>query len=134
MAKTWKRRVNPDARLVDVPIELEGPSGRTTQARFVLDPGTPVTIFDARLAPSIDLGDDRSEGPSKLWSATGPDDGYKVRVKRLSVMGYTLTDQLIRCHHLWREAGIDGLVGLDVIRRGKLVLDLPWGLVEFTWN
>ncbi|MBI4861155.1 MAG: retroviral-like aspartic protease family protein [Candidatus Riflebacteria bacterium] len=113
---------------------VEGPGGRAIQACFVLDPGTPVTILDARLAPSIDLGEDRSEGPSRLWGPTGPDDGYKVRVKQLAVMGHGLDDQEIRCHHLWSEAGIDGLLGLDVLRRGKLVLDLPWGLVEFTWN
>lgn len=134
MPKTWKRRVHPDAPLVDVPVDIEGPTGRISQAHFVLDPGTPVTIFDARLAPAIDLGEDRAEGPSELWTPTGPDDGYKVTAKRLTVMGRDVAGLLIRCHHLRPEAGIDGLLGLDVIRKGRLILDLPWGPVEFTWN
>ena len=49
-------------------------------------------------------------------------------------MGHSLPSPEIRCHRLRPEAGIDGLIGLDILRLGRFVLDLPWGLVEFKWN
>jgi hypothetical protein len=133
MGKIWKTRIDPDAQLVDTKVFVTGPTARTMKARFALDIGTPVTILDERLARAVELGPDRSEGPSRLWGPTGPDEGYKVRA-RLWVMDVELDDHQVRCHHLWPGAGIDGLIGLDILRRGFLGMNLPWGLVEFRWS
>lgn len=134
MAKTWTKRIDPAAKAIYVSVVINGPTGRSGEARFVVDTGTPVTILNTKLAPLYDLGEDRSDGPSRLWGPTGPDDGYKVTADSLQVMGRTLATRQIRCHHLWSGAGIDGLIGLDVIRLGKLTVDLPWGTMEFQWN
>jgi hypothetical protein len=119
---------------VHVLVVLRGPTGQTRDARLVLDTGTPVTILKHELAAYLDLGEDRSEGPSRLWGPNGADDGYRVRPTALTLMARTLTDRQVRCHRLWPGAGIDGLVGLDIIGLGRLTLDLPWGLLEFKWN
>jgi hypothetical protein len=29
---------------------------------------------------------------------------------------------------------VDGLIGLDIIRLGRLTVDVPWGYLEFRWN
>ena len=131
MPKIWTLRLDPGARAVHVPVVITGPTGRSAKAEFVLDTGTPVTIVGERLAALLDLGKDRSEGDSKLWGPTGPDLGYRVRTASLTLMGETFTDRQVRAHHLWADAGVDGLIGLDIIRMGRLTLDLPWGVFEF---
>jgi hypothetical protein len=103
-------------------------SGTRHVARFVLDTGTQVTILDQRLAADLGMTKDRSEGPSNLIGPTGPDRGYRSRGTIL-VMGRKFPDRQLRCHHLWSKTGVEGLVGLDIIRLGALRLDLPWGVV-----
>ena len=134
MPTTWTRRVDPAAKAVYVTVVIDGPTGRSGEARFVVDTGTPVTILNTKLAPLYDLGEDRSDGASRLWGPTGPDDGYRVTTGSLQVMGRTLMTRQIRCHHIWAGAGVDGLIGLDIIRLGRLTVDLPWGTMEFKWN
>jgi len=47
-------------------------------------------------------------------------------------LGATLRGVPIVVHELPDE--IAGVLGLDILRRGRLQVDLPWGLVEFEWR
>jgi hypothetical protein len=134
IGKTWTRKIDPAARAVHLVAVLKGPTGLTSEARFVVDTGTPVTILNHELAKYLDLGPDRSEGPSRLWGPTGADDGYRIRLASIRVMDRDITERQIRCHKLCPDVGVDGLIGLDILRMGRFTLDLPWGLVEFKWN
>src|SRR5437868_4331 len=119
MRKTWTTRIDPAAKLVDIPVTLRDADGRVRDATFILDCGTQITIIDRKLAASIGLTVDRSEGPSRLVGPTGPDIGYKARIPGFEVMGGGVSDMLVRCHSLYSNAGVDGLVGLDIIRQGE---------------
>lgn len=133
MSHTWSARLDPDTDLVTVLVRVTGPAGIGRLARFVLDTGTQVTIVDEKLAVDLGMTRDRSEGPSRLKGPTGPDDGYRARGS-LHVMGRDFPDRQVRCHKLQTTTGVEGLVGLDLIRRGRLTLDIPWGVLEFKWN
>jgi hypothetical protein len=111
-----------------------GPLGREQTARLALDTGSPFSILDAGLAQLLDLTADRAEGPSNLVGPTGPQVGYRIRATRVTVMGRVLPDFRIRCHDLEEGLEVDGVIGLDVIRRGELLLNLPQGRLEFRWN
>lgn len=133
MPSIWTTRVDPRTRLVAVPVTIEGPLGRSQITRLALDTGSPYTILNTALARTLDLDENRSEGPSNLLAPTGPQDGYKVRAKSVEVMGRSLLDVRIRCHVLEEGLEIDGVIGLDVIRQGDLLVSLPRGRVEFRW-
>jgi hypothetical protein len=124
--KTWSAKVSPDCRHVPVPVSIQGHQDRSFTTAFVLDPGTEVTIIDRSLAYRLDLTEDRSIGRSRLIGPTGPDIGYRVPAPGFTVFGRDLTDHVLHCHRLWSNAGVTGLVGLDIIRRGELVLNLAW--------
>jgi hypothetical protein len=48
-------------------------------------------------------------------------------------MGRTLAHFPIRCHELEPGLEVDGVIGLDIIRHGALLVDLPKGRVRFEW-
>jgi hypothetical protein len=128
------RRIDPKAKAVLVPVRITGPTGRVEEAVFVLDTGTPVSIINEKMALDLDLGKDESEGQSNLWGPTGADEGYRIRPTSIALMGRSLEHIQVRCHKLSAGVGVDGLIGLDILRRGRLTLDLPWGHLEFRWN
>lgn len=130
----WTRKISPDAKEIDVRAILRGPLGREAHPRLILDTGSPFTILNIAFAESIDLTEDRAEGPSRLWAPTGKDDGYRIRLASIVTMGGAIQDLQIRCHHLSPGAKVYGVIGLDILRRGRLVCDLPDGVVEFTWK
>lgn len=133
MPSIWTTKVDPATRLVGLPVIIEGPLGRCENTVMALDTGSPYTILSKDLASSLGLTEDRSEGLSRLLAPTGPQLGYKIRARTLTVMGQTLTDFRIRCHDLEAGLEVDGVIGLDVIRQGDLLLSLPRGRVEFRW-
>lgn len=130
----WTRKASPDAKEVDVRVILRGPLGAETSAMLTLDTGSPFSILNVELANKIDLTEDRSDGPSRLWGPTGADDGYRIWAAAITTMGKTIRDFPIRCHHIAPGANVDGVIGLDIIRRGRLIFDLPDGYVEFSWK
>jgi hypothetical protein len=134
MPSTWTTKVDPKAKLVALIVTIEGPLGRRLDRRLVLDTGSPYTILDVDLANRLDLTANRAGGPSRLWSPTGPQDGYRIRAQSVAVMGRVLRDLTIRCHELEPGLEVDGIVGLDILRQGALHLDLPRGHLEFQWT
>lgn len=130
----WIRKASPQAKEVDVRVIVQGPTGVETSAMLTLDTGSPFSILNVELARTIDLTEDRADGPSRLWGPTGADDGYRIHAAAMTLMGKSLRDFPIRCHHIAPGAKVDGVIGLDIIRQGRLVFDLPDGFVEFTWK
>ena len=130
----WTRKASPEAKEVDVRAILQGPLGVETWGLLTLDTGSPFSILNIELANTIGLTEDLADGPSRLWGPTGADDGYRIRATAITTMGKTIGDFPIRCHHIAPGAKVDGVIGLDIIRRGRLVFDLPDGFVEFVWK
>jgi hypothetical protein len=52
----------------------------------------------------------------------------------MGVLGRILPDHEVRVHDLAGDLEIDGVVGMDVLGRGRLVLDTPEQLLEFRWR
>jgi hypothetical protein len=48
-------------------------------------------------------------------------------------MGRVLCNFEVHCHDLEPRLNVLGVLGLDVLRRGELRLNLPKGLVQFEW-
>ncbi|MBI4860483.1 MAG: retropepsin-like domain-containing protein [Candidatus Riflebacteria bacterium] len=115
-------------------MAIRGPLGRTGRGRLVVDSGSNVTILDSGFAASIDLTADRASGSSRIRGPTGPNLGYRVVVPSVGVLGRILADHEVRVHDLEEKLEIDGLIGMDVLGQGKLILDTLEHTVEFHWK
>jgi hypothetical protein len=133
MSRTWKTAVRPDSEFIDVPVTVQGPDGQVETAWLVLDTGSPVTILRTAVAKDVGLTEALSVGRSHLLGPTGPDDGYRVSAPGFTVLGRTLRGFILSCHEIDPGLDVDGVVGLDVLRHGRLVLEMPAGRVTFAW-
>ncbi|MBI4862200.1 MAG: retropepsin-like domain-containing protein [Candidatus Riflebacteria bacterium] len=113
---------------------VRGPLGRVKLTRVVVDSGSSMTIMDSGFAASIDLTADRACGDSRIRGPTGPSLGYRIIAPTIGVLGRILADHEIRVHDLTEDMEIDGVIGMDVLGRGKLILDTPEHTVEFHWK
>lgn len=134
MSKPWTKTIDDPSQLITVPCHITGPRGRSSTAILVLDTGSTVTILGADIASSLDLLASHSSLRSRLLGPTGPQEGYTARAPILEVMGSSLQYYEFHCHDLEPGLQLDGVLGLDVLSQGQLILDFPEKLVSFTWK
>lgn len=134
MRTTWKISVSPQAKFIIALTHIVGPHGRETETRLIIDTGTPVTIIRSDLAALVDLTAGPDARDSRLSGPSGPQDGYARQAKSFRTMNGAIENFWVHCHDLDDDLKVDGVIGLDVIRRGDLHVCLPSGLVTFEWH
>ena len=104
-----------DRELILVEAEVVGPTGRTTEARLVLDTGAAATTLTPRVIEKI--GYTRGDGfkKAKIHTAIGEEHGYWLRVAELTVLGVTTPNFALTVFPLGHK-DIDGLVGMNLLR------------------
>ena len=104
-----------DKRLILVPVKLHGPAG-SVRARFVLDTGASLTIVDRRIAETIGYSSDHAVSPSRVRSAAGREEGFRIRIALFETLGKQLADFELACHALL-EQGVEGLIGMNFLEQ-----------------
>jgi predicted aspartyl protease len=104
-----------DRELILVWAEVVGPTGRTTEARLVLDTGAAATTLTPRVIEKV--GYTRREGfkRAKVHTAIGEEHGYWVRVAEFTVLGVATPNFALTVFPLGHK-DIDGLVGMNFLR------------------
>lgn len=104
-----------DRELILVEAEVVGPTGRTTEARLVLDTGAAATTLTPRVLEKV--GYTRRDGfkRAKVHTAIGEEHGYWVRVAELTVLGVATPNFALTVFPLGHK-DIDGLVGMNFLR------------------
>jgi clan AA aspartic protease (TIGR02281 family) len=104
-----------DRELILVEAEVVGPTGRTIEARLVLDTGAAATTLTPRVIEKV--GYTRRDGfkRAKVHTATGEEHGYWVRVAELTVLGVATPNFALTVFPLGHK-DIDGLVGMNFLR------------------
>lgn len=113
---------------------IRGPLGRVKATRLVVDSGSSMTILDSAFAASVDLTADRASGRSRIRGPTGPDTGFRINAPGLGVLGRIIANHEVRVHDLSEGMEVDGVLGMDVLAHGRLILDTPEHLLEFHWK
>lgn len=124
----WTATFNPKGGELWAKTLVRGPRAEGVLS-FLIDTGTRHTILDT--AAAEDLGFDATQATrrSRLWGIGGPQDGYCVLLPSLEVMGLILPAFEIACHDLAPELGVEGLIGMDLLRGRVLNIDGVRGTV-----
>jgi hypothetical protein len=122
-------RFEPSAHQILITGLLEGPQGRVRRVRYLLDTGTPHTVFDAPITDSIGFGPDLMTGTSRLWGVSGVSVGYVVRAARVRVLSREVHGYPVAVHDLPNDLGVEALLGLDFFKACFLGIDFRVGLI-----
>ena len=104
-----------DRELIIVEAEVVGPTGRTTEARLVLDTGAAATTLTPRVLEKV--GYTRRDGfkNAKVHTVIGEEHGYWLRVAELTVLGVATPNFALTVFPLGHK-DLDGLVGMNFLR------------------
>jgi predicted aspartyl protease len=121
-----------DARggLILVPVQVHGPAG-IAQLRLALDTGATATLI--RPAHLEALGYDTALVQERVQMTTGSGVEFVFRlcITRVHALGQTRENFAVLGHTLPPSATVDGLLGLDFLRGGRLEVDFRAGIVRF---
>jgi clan AA aspartic protease (TIGR02281 family) len=104
-----------DRELLLVEAEVVGPTGRTAEARLVLDTGAAATTLTPRVIEKIGYTRRAGFKKVKVHTAIGEEHGHWLRVAELTVLGVTTPNFALTVFQLGHE-DIDGLVGMNFLR------------------
>jgi len=98
-----------------VPVRIFSPS-HFLEANFVLDTGASHTILDYRLARSLGYTEAKAISPSRVSSAAGKEEGYRVQIEAIEALGKKFSPFEVSCHSLY-EQGVNGLLGMTFLEQ-----------------
>ena len=107
---------DPTAELVFIEAMLAGPK-RGSRCRFVLDTGCVTTLVTPETIDRLGYSSRDGEHTATVTTALGREPGYLLRVARFIAFGHSFDDFRVNVHDLADASGIDGLLGLDFLRR-----------------
>lgn len=112
-----------EAGLLIVYVQLSGSKGRCL-ARLALDTGATTTMIPPKLAMAIGVNPARAMRFRETLTASGKELVPLVVVPRLQIFERLVLRCPVACHELPAESPIDGLLGLDLLRPLKALIDL----------
>jgi Aspartyl protease len=125
----WTDRFNPDEGVIWVAVHLFGPAD-DRWFRFVLDTGTPMTTIDTGIMDSLGYGAHMATRRSRAVGVGGAESGFLLPISRIDTMGSSVSGLEVSCTELPTWMGVDGLVGMDLLRGHVLVLDCTQGVLR----
>lgn len=124
----WTARFDPDAGEIFVDVILSGPRG-DYPASFLLDTGAHRTTVNVVITDELGYGAHLGRHNIRTIGAGGSIPGYVLPIRRLEVMGLVLENFDVICEDIEPAAGVDGLIGMDMIRGRVLTVDAIRGMV-----
>ena len=107
---------DPTFDLLLIEVIIAGPR-RTSGFNFALDTACVVTLITPETADRLGYGAHDGERTATVTTALGQEPGYLLRVAQLFAFGHSVNDFRVNVHDLADASGIDGLLGLDFLRR-----------------
>jgi hypothetical protein len=122
-------RFDPKANVVIVSAQILGPFGEAT-ANLIVDTGATWSLLSRQVLLASGYEPDAPGGRRVIVTASGSESVRSFRVQRLRALGKERADFPVICHDLPTALRVDGLLGLDFIRRYRLSIDFPAGFIS----
>lgn len=117
--------------LIVVPATVNGPAGQSV-LKMVVDTGATKTLI--RTAVLASLGYDPAAATERVRAATasGIELIAKLSVGQIDALENCRTGFEVLAHALPPSSQVDGLLGLDFLRKRKLTIDFESGLITLS--
>ncbi len=100
--------------------------------RFALDTGCSRTIIPFEAAEAIGCDPGGSSRRTRIITGSGIEITPIVKLKSIRALGRTVSNLEVACHDLPEEGFVDGLLGLDFLRKFKITIDFKKGGIKLT--
>ena len=112
-----------EAGLLIVYANLKGPKG-SRLIRLALDTGATTTMIPPQAAVAIGVNPTASRPLRETLTASGKEYIPLVVIPTLKLFESVMSRVTVACHELPPESPVDGLLGLDLLTRLSVVIDL----------
>lgn len=118
-----------NSRSVIVPVRIEGP-GKTRYARMILDTGATYTMICPEIL--MEVGYDLGQPNRRLAITTASSIEFTpfYIISNLSALGKEMNDIEVASHSFPSRVPADGLLGLNFLRKYKLIIHVEEGYLE----
>jgi len=108
--------------LIVIPTRLWGPAGDVVM-RLALDTGATGTLLSWDLVVLVGYDPAAVSGRVQVTTGSGVEFVPQLTVMRLDALDQSRSGFPVLCHTLPPTATVDGVLGLDFLRGGRLVVD-----------
>ncbi len=99
-------------------------------ANLALDTGATMSLLSWDFLKYLGYLPAEANDQISITTGSGIEWVPKLTIKRLDVLGLQRKNFAILCHNLPATATVDGLLGLDFLRKRRLVLDFKKGILS----
>lgn len=115
--------------LVVVEVRIVGPDGDAI-THLALDTGASATIMGWDVLTIVGYDPVDAVGQTQMTTGSGIEVAPIIKLKRLEALGKQRRNVKVVAHTLPEGASVDGLLGLDFLRKSKITIDFRKYLIE----
>ena len=124
-----KHPLKIDSGVIIVEVTLTGKL-KTIPLKMVIDTGASITTIPKEAALAIGCDPMESKRSVEMITASGTEFAPVVTIPTLRFLNFELKNVEAICHTLPPQATVSGLLGLNVLRNFRNVLDFPAKFLE----
>ncbi|MBI5244098.1 MAG: retroviral-like aspartic protease family protein [Elusimicrobia bacterium] len=113
----------PIAGVLIAYVRVSGPGG-SRLLRLALDTGATTTMVPPKAALAIGVTPARATAFRETITASGTECIPLIKIPRFRLFEKDLSGVSVACHALPSESPVDGLLGLDILKRLAAVIDV----------
>ncbi len=125
--RTYKTELIKD--LLSVKAALKGPEG-TRVLRLLVDTGAAFTILPWEVLESAGYDPGGTKKRQKIITGSGYEFAPEIKVREFHCLGKSIEDYAVLAHNLPPGAFVDGLLGMNFLRRFDFKINPKDGIVE----
>ena len=124
-----RHKIDPDAPVIVLSITLEG-EDIEKKIDMALDTGATYTMIPWEIAEILGYNPGASKERVPLITASGVERAPLITLKSISALGKDADNVQVVVHNLPEKSYVDGLLGLNFLKKFKLSIDFRTGILE----
>lgn len=121
---------NPEEGLIIIPTRLYGPQGDII-TRLALDTGATRTTINTKILAILGYNAQFQLKHTKLLTGSGTEFVAKLNLNKIQAFSDNKKNFTVLCHTLPSTTTVDGVLGLDFLRKSRLLIDFKKGKVKY---